>query len=260
MLIDWFTVGAQVVNFLVLVWLLKAFLYRPLLAAIDKREKGIRESLESADRKETMAKQAQAEFEEKNAGFARQQQFYLDEARRSAEGEKLRLVETARTQTENLQARWREDLAAEQEALRTDLARKAQEEIVSIARQALLGLAGTELEERMAYRFMEAIQQLDEKERERFAKAAQETERAVMLVESSKPLPLAVRQQIQKAIAAMLGSEYPLSFETNATLVDGIVLTLNGYRLSWTLQEYLDALQELAAKHLAANQKERKNG
>jgi F-type H+-transporting ATPase subunit b len=38
MLIDWFTVGAQAVNFLILVWLLKRFLYRPVLAAVDARE------------------------------------------------------------------------------------------------------------------------------------------------------------------------------------------------------------------------------
>jgi F-type H+-transporting ATPase subunit b len=37
MLIDWFTVGAQVLNFLILVWLLKRFLYGPILDAIDAR-------------------------------------------------------------------------------------------------------------------------------------------------------------------------------------------------------------------------------
>jgi F-type H+-transporting ATPase subunit b len=41
MLIDWFTVAAQIVNFLILVWLLKHFLYKPILDAIDAREKRI---------------------------------------------------------------------------------------------------------------------------------------------------------------------------------------------------------------------------
>ena len=48
MLIDWFTVGAQVLNFLVLVWLLKRFLYKPVLDAIDAREKGIASRLAEA--------------------------------------------------------------------------------------------------------------------------------------------------------------------------------------------------------------------
>ena len=38
MKIDWFTVFAQVINFLILVWLLKQFLYKPILNAIEARE------------------------------------------------------------------------------------------------------------------------------------------------------------------------------------------------------------------------------
>ena len=48
MLIDWFTVGAQVLNFLILVWLLKRFLYKPILNAIDAREKRIAAELADA--------------------------------------------------------------------------------------------------------------------------------------------------------------------------------------------------------------------
>jgi F-type H+-transporting ATPase subunit b len=42
MLIDWFTVAAQAINFLILVWLLKRFLYKPVLNAVDAREKAMR--------------------------------------------------------------------------------------------------------------------------------------------------------------------------------------------------------------------------
>jgi len=44
MLIDWFTVGAQALNFLILVWLMKRFLYKPVLHAIDEREMRIARS------------------------------------------------------------------------------------------------------------------------------------------------------------------------------------------------------------------------
>ena len=49
MLIDWFTVGAQAVNFLILVWLLRRFLYQPILRAIDTREQRIAAELAGAD-------------------------------------------------------------------------------------------------------------------------------------------------------------------------------------------------------------------
>jgi F-type H+-transporting ATPase subunit b len=72
MLIDWFTVGAQIVNFLILVWLLKHFLYKPILDAIDAREKKIAAELADADTKRTEAEKERADFENKNKTFDQQ--------------------------------------------------------------------------------------------------------------------------------------------------------------------------------------------
>ena len=71
MLIDWFTVIAQVINFLVLVVLLKRFLYKPILDAIDQREKRIASALAEADAQKVEAKKEREKFQEKNALFDR---------------------------------------------------------------------------------------------------------------------------------------------------------------------------------------------
>ena len=65
MLIDWFTVGAQALNFVVLVWLLKRLLYKPILAAIDSREKRIAAELADADEKRTQAKRERDEYQQR---------------------------------------------------------------------------------------------------------------------------------------------------------------------------------------------------
>ena len=72
MLIDWFTVGAQALNFLILVWLLKRFLYEPILRAIDAREKRIATELADADAKKAEAQKERDEFQQKNGEFDRQ--------------------------------------------------------------------------------------------------------------------------------------------------------------------------------------------
>ena len=78
MLIDWFTIGAQVVNFLILVWLLKRFLYRPILHAIDSREKRIAAELTDAAAKQTEAQKERNEFQHKNEEFDRQRAALLN--------------------------------------------------------------------------------------------------------------------------------------------------------------------------------------
>ena len=69
MLVDWFTVGAQAINFIILVWLLKRFLYRPILDAVDAREKRVATELADADAKKAEAVKERDEFQHKNEEF-----------------------------------------------------------------------------------------------------------------------------------------------------------------------------------------------
>ena len=85
MLIDWFTVGAQALNFIVLVWLLKRFLYKPILNAIDAREKRIATELADADAKKAEAQRERDEFQHKNEAFDQQRAALLSKATRGGE-------------------------------------------------------------------------------------------------------------------------------------------------------------------------------
>ena len=84
MLIDWFTIIAQVLNFLILVWLLKHFLYKPILNAIDAREKKIADELANADAKKAEAQKEKDEFKRKNEEFDQQSSALLNKAKDEA--------------------------------------------------------------------------------------------------------------------------------------------------------------------------------
>ena len=105
MLIDWFTVGAQVLNFIVLVWLLKRFLYKPILDAIDAREKRIAAELADADAKKAEAQKERDEFQHKNEDFDRQRAALLSKATEEAKAERQRLLEEARQAADALSAK-----------------------------------------------------------------------------------------------------------------------------------------------------------
>ena len=96
MLIDWFTVGAQVVNFVILVWLMKHFLYKPILNAIDAREKRIASELADANAKRTEAEKERADFENKNKAFDDQRSALLSKATGDAKAEGAQLLDKAR--------------------------------------------------------------------------------------------------------------------------------------------------------------------
>jgi len=69
MLIDWFTVGAQALNFIVLVWLLKRFLYKPVLSAIDAREQRIARASADADRQTNEVQKSRDELQVERKEF-----------------------------------------------------------------------------------------------------------------------------------------------------------------------------------------------
>jgi F-type H+-transporting ATPase subunit b len=84
MLIDWFTVAAQLVNFLILVWLLKHFLFKPITNAIDTREKRIATELANADAKKADAEKERVAFEKKNQDFDQQRTALMNKATEDA--------------------------------------------------------------------------------------------------------------------------------------------------------------------------------
>ena len=95
MLIDWFTVGAQALNFLILVWLMRRFLYKPILHAIDEREKRIAAELSNADAKKAEAEKERDEFQNKNTEFDQQRAALLSKATDEAQAERQRLLDEA---------------------------------------------------------------------------------------------------------------------------------------------------------------------
>ena len=92
MSIDWFTFAAQLLNFVLLVWLLKRFLYRPILNAIAAREKRIAAELANATAVEAEAQQERNTLEHNNRDFELQRDTLLDQARAEAKAEYERLV------------------------------------------------------------------------------------------------------------------------------------------------------------------------
>src|ERR1700679_1503949 len=155
MLIDWFTVGAQALNFIILVWLLKRYLYKPILDAVDAREKRIAAELADADAKKAEARKERDEFQVKNETFDQQRAALLSKATQEASAERQRLTDEARKAADDVSAKRSESLLSDAENLNQAILQRTQQEVFAIARKALTDLAGTSLEERMCDVFMD---------------------------------------------------------------------------------------------------------
>jgi F-type H+-transporting ATPase subunit b len=243
MLIDWFTVGAQVLNFVILVWLMKRFLYKPILNAIDARERRIAKELADADAKRAEAKKERDEFEQKNEEFDQQRAALLKRATDEANAERQRLFEEARQAADALSAKRQETLRNDAKSLNQAISRRTQQEVFAIARKALTDLATTGLEERLGEVFTRRLRELDGEAKAKLA-AALKTASDPALVRSAFDLPAEQRAAIQNALNETLSAEIRVRFETAPDVVSGIELTANGQKVAWSIADYLTSLEK----------------
>jgi len=243
MLIDWFTVGAQTLNFLVLVWLMKRFLYKPILDAIDAREKRIALALLDAALKQTSAQKERDAFHQKNADFDHQRNDLLRQVKDEAKAEHQRLLGEARQAADTLRTKKQDALTSELQNLHQEIARRSREEVLAIAKKVLTDLAGTTLEERMGAVFTRRLRELDDEARAGLAKALKTAANPVR-VRSAFELPAAQRATIQSALNEAFSGDMQIQFETEPDLISGIELTANGWKLAWNIADFLASLEQ----------------
>jgi F-type H+-transporting ATPase subunit b len=242
MLIDWFTVGAQALNFLILVWLMKRFLYKPILNSIDARERLIAKELADADAKKNEAQKERDEFQHKNEAFDEQRAALLTKATDEAKVERQRLLDEARKAADVLSARRRESLINDARTLNQAVSHLTQKEVFAITRKALTDLATASLEERMGEVFTRRLRGLDDKAKAVLGNAFKKNS-GPALVRSTFDLPAAQRATIQNALNETFSAEINIRFETLPELVSGIELTTNGQKVGWSISDYLASLE-----------------
>lgn len=243
MLIDWFTVVAQALNFLILVWLLKRFLYKPILDGIDAREKRIATELADADAKKVEARQERDEFQRKNEEFDRQRAAMLNRAADEASATRQQLLEEARKEADTLRTKWQEALRNEHQTLGEELSRRTREEVFAIARKTLTDLATTSLEKHMTDIFIRRLRELSSAEKDGLT-ATFEATPSPAIVRSTFDLPATERRAIESVVKDVLAIKTQVQFETAPDLVSGIELTANGYKVAWSIANYLASLNK----------------
>ncbi len=257
MLIDWFTVAAQVLNFIILVWLMKRFLYQPVLDAVAAREQKIAAELADAATAQTTAHQQQEEFQQKNQVFDEQRADMMLEARDAAKAARERLLREAREEADAASAHRAKSLLSETRHLHAEVTRHTQQQVFDISRRVLGDLAGVSLEQRVCEVFILRLQAVE-------GSAMATLDAAIRTVSDAQPamlrsafeLPAAQRTAIQTALNESFGRSIPLTFQATPELVSGIELSAQGQKLAWSISEYLAALsvdvhQQLKKSELA---------
>lgn len=256
MQVDWLTVSAQWVNFLILVLLLRRFLYGPIVRAMDRRQQRIEADRAEARLKAEQAEREAAHYRGKALELEEQRAALLSEARAAAARERERLVARARDEVESMAQSWRREIEREKTAFQAQLRRELGHLVVATSRKVLLDLTGIELQQALLAHFLDLLQRLSAQDKQLLCASGDGS----VVVASSAELSEEWRTRLADTLAHVLGRTLVVTFEPLPESACGVMLITPAYTLEWRLERYLDNLERQVNDALsAAGQGDRDN-
>jgi len=240
--IDLFTFLAQIVNFLVLVALLRYFLYKRIVRAMDERKKRISERMDEAESKKKEAEEKAASYEEKKKQLQEEKEDVLQKARDEAEAKRKELVKQARQEVGYDQKKWEQGMYRQRKSFLDELRKRAGEQVCSISRKVLRELADEDLEAHAVKIFLKRLQDLSDEEKEDLLEKGREAEK--MVLRSAFGIPKKLRDEVKGALEDMGAKKRGLDFKKNEDLICGIEIDYAGQKIAWSIGSYLESLEE----------------
>jgi len=242
MTIDWWTLGLQLINFLVLVWLLQRFLYKPALGVFAKRKQLVEQAFEEADQTKQSASEAQQKFENEQAQLAQSRQELLQQTHADLERERQQILDDARAEAATLLDSARQQMQSERAAAlkdtKAEIADIAADMAATLLQQVTVDNSQADLASGFLTRLIDRLKQLPEEERQSLHQDANGSTEGLCVI-TSNPLPEDQQQPWRDAISQQLGSLSNLSFESDPAILGGVELRFPHAVLSLAWSESL---------------------
>lgn len=240
MLIDWFTVAAQTVNFLLLIWLLKRFLYGPIIRAMERREARIESRLQEARQEQEAARDEAAEYRRLNQELEEGRAERLRQVTEEAAQHRKQLIDQGRAEALALAEAWKAAVCRDRQLFMAELKKRIGSEVLQIARKSLNDLTGCDLATLLAERFVARFAALDQAQQASCFAAA---EKSGVLVRSAVTLDESIRCNLETGLRKVLGRDATIGYCIEDEMPLGIELVLGGLKLSWGVDSYFAEME-----------------
>ncbi|HBM15284.1 MAG TPA: F0F1 ATP synthase subunit B [Lentisphaeria bacterium] len=252
MLIDAFTVVAQIINFMILLWFLRRYLYIPILKVIDEREKRIADQLKSAHDEKEKSILERRELERKNTELDKQRSNLMKTAASDAQSLRQKLLEDARKESESLKIKLWNSIQNEYLTLKKDIYSRTQQEVFSIARKTLSDLADSSLEESITRTFLRRLSSIDKKQKELLLSAIKASGNNTILIRSTFGIASEQREIIEASLREITGDiQYKIVFQDSDSRIFGIEFVTSDYKIEWNISDYISSMEKTMTETLA---------
>jgi F-type H+-transporting ATPase subunit b len=243
--LNWSTFVLEIINFLILVWILKRFFYQPVLDVIARRRAGIEKTQADARRLHDEAQDLRGQYENRLADWDRERRAAREQLAKEIEAERTQRLQTLLSDL--TQERERSAIVEQRRVdnLRRQLEQTALTQGAQFAARLLSLAAGPQLQEKLLELLLQQLAELSAVRLEALRSGA-DTQPDKILVTSGFPLDTATRERLEQALGAGLGVKMPLQYQEDPELLAGVRITVGAWVLQANVQDELAGFARLA--------------
>lgn len=250
--VNWITLVAQLLNFVILVLLLRHFLYRRIVDAVERRREDIETRLEEANQREQEAEVRAEKLEGDRQQLEEGRQEILDAAKAEVAERRERMLQSAKEEVEHARMQWRRGLRRQQDSFLRDLRDRAASATWAAVERALHDLANDELQGRVVEVFADRLEEAaSDNELVAVVREADE-----IIVRGSRELSGGQQERLASLIRDRFGARVEPEFAIFPELLVGVQLEVGDRLVGWSGREYLAALEEEVLQLLGTGEAE----
>ncbi|HWA98226.1 MAG TPA: F0F1 ATP synthase subunit B [Pirellulales bacterium] len=217
----------EIINFVVLAYVLHRLLYEPLRTAIDQRREATLTAQTQANAARNEAEGLAARLRQQLTSADDQRQALLQQARQQAETERQQIVAEAEQSMRRRQDDARQMLDEQRKQALSAVEDEVIAQAVDLAKRLLYESCDRSLHQQLADRLVETLGTISDVQRGQIRSTWQPIDRAVL--ESADGLDAKTLQKLNAAVTDVVGQPVALTVLDQSGLIGGVRLKLGGY-------------------------------
>ena len=243
--LNWSTFVLEIINFMVLIWILKHFLYKPVQDVIARRRAGIEKDLADAKELHANAEKLKEKFEGRLTEWERERQQAHEDMLREFDDERICKTAELQTALEQQREKSRVAEARRQDDVRRKVEETALDQAARFATRLLEQASGPDTQTRLVELVINELKGLPDKGIEKLRDNVRKTPGEIV-VTSAFPLVDDQRQRLEQVLTGVIDADLSMRYEQKAELLAGLRITIGAWALGANIMDELKGFVELA--------------
>jgi F-type H+-transporting ATPase subunit b len=234
----------EIINFLILIWILQRLFYKPILEIIAKRKQHIDQSLEDAKNLHAEADELRGLYENRQKLWEQEKKSALIDLHQQIEAERGAQLEKLFVELEQERQKAKVTLTRQQQEFKQQVEKQALQNGARFSGLLLQQAAGPELETRLLAMLIAHINNLPETDKLN-QQLPESKKMLVIKVTSAYPLALDLQQQLEQKLASLITSAVEFEYHQDSALIAGVCIDIGSWVLHADLKHELTGLTEI---------------